>query len=217
MNEIMIWAIVLATLLPGILMGPVETLRSNNSIGNMYKEKMDLLPTCKRVLNSICEKSSLIGCNDTVAQIEKRLASIPSNSCDETTVRPPEIEKEIRHTLDQLNIKKVLNDIKKLGANLLATESMNNTFVPLSRDINEAIDTLEQVSSKCSEIVPNQSNILKQIFIGLVVVLAIAMALVFLIECMGVQCDVNNNAGANAHNNIPLRALNGPDETAPIG
>lgn len=173
---VMIWAAVLT----GLQGAPIEDLRADESIGHTYNETKKLLSHCTKVLKSICSHHSLSGCYDSVTQMQSRLASISLNSCD--TNISSKIREEIHHSLHKLNVKKILNEIKKLDANSRATaESISESFASLSSHVTQAINTLENLSSKSSEIVsqPNGFQIitLNNILIVLLVVMILIVAL----------------------------------------
>ncbi|XP_055301817.1 uncharacterized protein LOC129568198 [Sitodiplosis mosellana] len=168
--------VILAAVFAGIQGAPVEHLRAVKSIGDMYNETRKLLSHCTKILKSVCDHHSPMGCYESVTQMQNRLARISFNSCEETTVG----RVEIHHTLHKLNIKKVLNEIKRLDVNSEATvESITETFASLSSHVTKAIGTLDQVSSKCSEILlpPNDTSTLNNIWIVMLVVVIFLVAL----------------------------------------
>lgn len=171
-----------AIVLMGIMLTPVECAQIDKPIGQIYNETRDILTNCTNILKSICTHNSSMGCFEIATQIQKRLKNVSANNCDETLVRPPKTQKEIRQLLEQLEVMEmVLNEIKKLDADLLDTiESMNKTFVHVSSYVINAIGTLEQVSTKCTEFIPYVSNILNYICIGLLLVSIISISLALL-------------------------------------
>lgn len=160
---------------------PIEGGRPVISIGGLGNEAKKHLSICAKILKSICSHHSSLGCYDNVTQMQSRLASISFNSCDKPIVQPSKTQKEIIHALRKLNIKKMLNEIKKLDVNSGApAESIIRTLEPLSSDVNKTIDTLNQLSSKCSQNVlkpTDDANIVKNICIVLF------MAGIVLVNC----------------------------------
>lgn len=173
--------VVLAAVFIAIQGEPIERIRPVISIGGLGNEATKHLSSCTKILKSICYHHRSLECFDNVAQMQNRLASISFNSCDKSIVQPSKIYKEISHSLHKLNIKKMLNEIKKLDVSSRApAESITQTFEPLSSYVSKTIDTLHQLSSKCSEMAlqpADDTNTVENIWIVLLA------AVIILISC----------------------------------
>lgn len=138
---------VLVAVFSAIQGGLIKDIRSVTSIGGLGNETKKHLLSCTKILKSICSHHSSLGCYDSVTQMQNRLASISFNSCDKFADKSSKIQKQIIHSLHKLNIKKMLNEIKRLDVSSTASvESIIKSFQPLSSNVNKTIDTLHQLS-----------------------------------------------------------------------
>lgn len=187
--------IMFLVVLKGVKGVPVEALLVK-SIAELYNETRKLLSNCTENLKSICGHHSSMECYESVTQKQNRLESISFNSCN-NHVKPSKARTEILRSLNRINIKKVLNEIKKLETNSRATiESMNESFTILSSRVTNHIETLEQISSKCShiEVQTNDTNTnLWIILIVLVLVLVALKEIQMIISSILTICCTENN------------------------